>query len=112
MWDRVEDFDLFRGQNAERAARLIEIIAEHDMIMTLPRDIPTICTHRTKRYTRPDNIFVSRNLENYVMNCDVDATWRPPNTDHFPVTTTLELPTTRTLPKPGKNFRMTDWKKF
>ncbi|KAF7773567.1 hypothetical protein Agabi119p4_5734 [Agaricus bisporus var. burnettii] len=112
MWDRPEDTDLFTGQNGERAARLIEILAEHDMVMTLPRDLPTICTHRSKRFTRPDNVFVSGNLENLVINCDVDPSWRPPNTDHFPIVTTLELPTKQAPAQSGKNFRMTDWKLF
>ncbi|KAF7783210.1 hypothetical protein Agabi119p4_2586 [Agaricus bisporus var. burnettii] len=112
LWDRVEDVDLFIGQNRERTERFIEILAEHDMQMALPRDIPTLCTHRTKRYTRPDNVFVSRHLEDLILNCDVDASWRPPNTDHFPIITILELPASRIKTTPGKNFRMTDWECF
>jgi hypothetical protein len=112
MWDRPKDTDLFTGQNGAWAARFVEILAEHDMTMALPRDIPTICTHRSKCYTRPDNVFVSGNLLNLIISCDVDPSWRPPNTDHFPILTIIELPTKQATNKVSKNFHMTDWKEF
>ncbi|KAJ3557254.1 hypothetical protein NP233_g11792 [Leucocoprinus birnbaumii] len=112
LWDRDEDVDLFRGQNRDRADKFISILAEHDMMMALPKGIPTICTHRTKRYTRPDNIFMTEQTLAHVARCDVESTWRPPNTDHFPIVTMLELPTKLTTPRPMRNFKQADWKEF
>ncbi len=112
LWDRDEDTDLFRGQYAKRAQKFVEIIAEHDMVMALPKGIPTIRTHRTKRYTRPDNVFMTDHTLMHLVRCDVDPMWRPPNTDHFPIVTILDLPNEKVIPNPKRNFKMTDWEKF
>ncbi|KAF9441566.1 hypothetical protein P691DRAFT_683472 [Macrolepiota fuliginosa MF-IS2] len=82
------------------------------MVMVLPRDIPTLQMHRTKRYTRPDNVFISEQLLTHLIRCNVDATWRPPCTDHFPITIMIDLPTTKTKTKPTFNFKMMEWENF
>ncbi|KAF9439540.1 hypothetical protein P691DRAFT_690451 [Macrolepiota fuliginosa MF-IS2] len=82
------------------------------MVMALPRDMLTLQTHRTKRYTRPDNVFMLEQLLMHLIRCDVDATWRPPCTDHFPIITVINLPTMKTKPKPSYNFKMMEWVKF
>lgn len=112
LWDRDEDTDLFRGTYAKRAQKFVEILAEHDMAMALPKGIPTIRTHRSKRYTRPDNVFVTGHTLTHLIRCEVDATWRPPNTDHFPIVTVLDLPMEKTTAQPTRNYRMTDWEEF
>ena len=55
----------------------------------------------TKRYSRPDNVFCTENLFEYITNCDVLSQDRPTNTDHFLITTTLNLPSERIQPKPS-----------
>ncbi|KAF9450537.1 hypothetical protein P691DRAFT_652015, partial [Macrolepiota fuliginosa MF-IS2] len=82
------------------------------MVMALPREVPTLQTHRTKRYTRPDNVFMTEQLLTHVIRCDVDATLRPPCTDHFPIATIIDLPMEKIKPKPSFNFKMTEWAQF
>ncbi|KAJ3572016.1 hypothetical protein NP233_g3369 [Leucocoprinus birnbaumii] len=55
---------------------------------------------------------MTEELAAHVAVCDVDATWRPPCTDHYPVTTLIDLPLAKIVPKPVRNFRMVEWKEF
>lgn len=82
------------------------------MAMALPKGIPTIRTHRMKHYTRPDNVFVTGHTLTHLIRCEVDATWRPLNTDHFPIVMVLDLPMEKTKALSTRNFRMTDWELF
>jgi exonuclease III len=112
MWDWVQDVNLFRGGDRERTDQFIQILADHDMVIALPRDIPTLCHLCSRRYTRPDNVFMTNYTLTYIARCNVEATWRPTNTDHFPVVTILEMPMERTTPMLTQNFRMMAWEEF
>ena len=111
-WDSDEDERLFTPNTLRNADILINHLANWNMVMALPKGIPTLEHMVTKRYSRPDNVFCTENLSDYITNCDVLPQARPTNTDHFPITTTLNLPTARILPKPSHNFKLTDWKDF
>ena len=67
---------------------------------------------RTKRYSRPDNVFCSASIKPYVTKCEVEARYRPVSTDHFPIETHLNLPQARIPADPSYNFRTADWEEF
>jgi len=82
------------------------------MEMILPKGIPTLKHMVTKKYSRPDNVFASPGLTDFVDKCDTDPSICPPCTDHFPITTILTLPQKKVNSKPRHNFREVDWVGF
>ena len=112
LWDDDEDTHLFTNQATKAAERLIGLLADHDMQMVLPKGIPTLRHMRTKRYSRPDNVFSTPGIQDRFIKCEVDASSRPTATDHFPIVTHLLLPQERTNTPPSLNFRETDWVEF
>jgi ribonuclease HI len=112
LWDRDEDIHLFTRQATRDAEGLIRLLADHDMQMVLPKGVPTLQHMRSKRYSRPDNVFSTPGIEDLVIKCEVDASLRPTSTDHFPVITHVLLPQERINSPPSFNFRETDWDEF
>src|SRR3981189_178279 len=112
LWDEDRNGHLFTPAALEEAHILIEIIADHNMVMTLPKDLPTLQAMNTGNWTRPNNVFTSANLENYLVRCDTDPRLRGPGTDHVPILTIIDLPLERKPSPASPNFRMTDWKDF
>jgi len=47
MWEDEENERLFTHQNLDSASTLIDLLADHDMQMTLPHGIPTKMQHQT-----------------------------------------------------------------
>jgi len=58
LWEDDNNDRLFTKKDLENAEVLIEMLAEHDMEMALPKDIPTIRNSRGN-LTRPDNVFIT-----------------------------------------------------
>ena len=80
--------------------------------MSLPKGIPTLQHMRSKRYSRPDNVFCSTALQPFVTKCKVKPQHRPTSTDHFPIVTQIDLPQSRIPQDPSFNFRTADWDEF
>jgi len=112
MWDRDEDIHLFTSQSQRSADKLISLLADHDMAMPLPKGIPTLQHMRSKRHSRPDNVFCSTRLQDSITKCDVNMDMRPPCTDHYPIKTHLTLVQTQTSLKSNYNFHDVDWELF
>jgi endonuclease/exonuclease/phosphatase family metal-dependent hydrolase len=112
LWDDDKDTHLFTTQALRNAEGIINLLAEHDMEMSLPKGIPTLQHMRSKKYSRPDNVFCSTTLQPFVIKCEVMAKYRPTCTDHFPIETYFDLPQTRIPQDPSYNFRTADWKEF
>ena len=112
LWDEERNGHLFTAAALEESHKLIEIVADHDMVMTLPKDLPTLQAMATGNWTRPDNVFASSNTEQFIVRCDTDPRLRGPGTDHVPILTVIDLPLERKVSPPSPNFRMTDWKDF
>jgi len=51
LWDRDEDTHLFTPAATRKADRLINLLAEFDMEMKLPKGTPTLQHMRSKRYS-------------------------------------------------------------
>ena len=112
MWDRDEDSRLFTAKALEDAQELIELIADQEMYMPLPKGIPTLKHMVSKRLSRPDNVFCTNSLADCVLRCDTMPERQPGKTDHYPIVTILELEQRRTAMNPSRNFRETDWEEF
>jgi exonuclease III len=112
MWDEETDDRLFTPRALEDAGRLIEMLADLNMKMALPKGQPTLEHMVTKRYSRPDNVWCTEELSDLIIRCEVDPSIRPPATDHFPIATYIDLPQERSVQKISYNFRATDWEDF
>jgi hypothetical protein len=92
LWDDDKNTHLFTTQALRNAEGIINLLAEHDMQMPLPKGVPTLQHMRSKRYSWPDNLFCSTALQPLVLKCEVTPQHRPTCTDHFPIETLINLP--------------------
>ncbi len=112
LWDRDEDTRLFTRQSQRAAEKLIELLAKYDMVMALPKGVPTLHHMSSKRYSRLDNIFCMPNLQESIARCEVDASSCPTCPNHFPIVMHLTTPQPRVPINPNYNFRDVDWEIF
>ena len=91
---------------------LLNLLANFDMKMALPKDIPTLEALCTKNYTRPDNVFCSSSLADSFLECNTHPEARPPHTNHLPIISILDIKLPMSIPAPKRNFRKTNWKDF
>jgi len=112
MWDEERNGHLFTARALRDSESLLALVAEHNMAMLLPKDLPTLESMTTKNWTRPDNVFSSVNLEDKIMCCTTDPQLQGPGTDHVPILTAFELPVGRVAAPPTRNFRLADWEVF
>ena len=111
MWEDEANDRLFTNQNLEDAGILIDLLADHDMQMTLPQGTPTI-RNSAGNLTRPDNVFASSQLLEWVTKCDARPDNQPPTADHFPIATQLDFPVKTNPTETARNFRATDWEEL
>ncbi|KIK02005.1 hypothetical protein K443DRAFT_97612 [Laccaria amethystina LaAM-08-1] len=81
------------------------------MEMALPKGIPTI-KNTQGNYTRPDNIFCSAEIEDWVTQCTTLPGETPLKADHFPIYITIDFSMTRSERPPGFNYRVVEWDVF
>ena len=62
----------------------------------------------TPKAARPDNIFASSQLTEWIMKCDTRPDDQPPTADHFPIATQIDFPVKSNLMEMARNFRATD----
>ena len=96
----------------EDAGILIEILADFNLKMALPKGQPTLEHLVTKNFSRPDNVWCTEDTFDLVIRCKVDPSLRPLATDHFPIATYIDLPQECMALKTSYNFRMVDWEDF
>src|SRR5271156_5273340 len=96
-WEDARNARLFTQRNLDDAQILIDLLAEYDMDLALPPYTPTIINSRGGR-TRPDNIFITEDIANWITTCEVLPEDTPPLADHFPIITHIDFP----ISKPNK----------
>lgn len=111
-WDDPGNVHLFSSENLRRAQTLINILDLHDLAQALPPSIPTLEASRTKNYTRPDNVFCTPGILERLRTCTVLPEKRPTKTDHFPIQTIFDVPTTAAPRRARRDFRQVDWAEF
>ena len=107
LWEPDSNRHLYNS--ADMINPLLDIITENNMILALPPEIPTYET-ATSSWTRPDNVWRNDNPSDPITICDVDASIRPPQADHLPIITELDLPVRRANEFPTCNMRDADFK--
>jgi ribonuclease HI len=112
LWDRDEDVHLFSQQANRFAEGLIDLIATYELVMALPKGVPTLKHMASGRYSRPDNVFSTTGISDLITRCEVVPSLRPTSTDHFPIVTNIQLPQERVDHPPSFNFREVDWDEF
>ena len=78
------------------------------MVITLPLKIPTYKTI-TSNWMHPDNVWHNNNPNNPITLCNVDPSIHPPQADHLPIITMLNLPILRARAFPTHNMHNADF---
>ena len=68
-WDEECNSHLFTRSNLEKSQILIDALAEFNLQMVLPKDIPTLQALSTSNHMRMDNIFVSSLIVSTMTRC-------------------------------------------
>src|SRR3979490_1091384 len=106
MWDKERNHHLFTAEVTRAVEELISLLADYNMIMTLPKCLPTLQSMSTKNWTRVDNVFCTNNITDSIVTCDTAPGRRGPGTNHIPILTTLDIDIEVRNPEPFHNFRM------
>src|SRR5271155_444617 len=109
-WEDPSNSCLFTNRNLEEAQILIDLLSDYNMDLALPQYTLTIINSRGGN-TRPDDVFISEDISNWIVKCEV-LTDRPPKADHFPIVTHLDFPLQKPVKDKPWNFRATDWNRF
>jgi len=91
---------------------LLSVIADHNMVMALLKDVPMLEAMATKNWTRPDKIFCLANMEALLVSCMTDSCLRGPRTNHVHILTMLEFPVKCITVPLTDHFRLMDWGEF
>lgn len=106
LWEDDRNCTLFESNAYIKP--YLDLIQKYKMDMALPLGIPTLQTVTNNR-TRPDNVWRTSNEYSPITKCYIDASIRPPMTDHMPVITILDLPIPRSITEPSRNFKEANW---
>ncbi|KAI0026663.1 hypothetical protein K488DRAFT_65406, partial [Vararia minispora EC-137] len=80
--------------------------------MALKPGIPTLQHSVSKRWSRPDNVWISDGLADAVTSCDTLPAQRGPATDHLPIVTLIDIPVVRRKCRTRLKIREVAWKRF
>ena len=97
-WEDARNIRLFTQRNLDEAQILIDVLADNGMDLALPPYTPTITNSRGGQM-RPDNVFITGDISNWVTKCEVQPDDVPPLADHYPIITHLSFP----VPRPTKS---------
>ena len=102
---------LFTRANLDAAEGLIELVANQGMEMVLPKGIPMI-KNIQGNYTRPDNVFCSADIEDWVTQRTTLPGQTPLKADHFPIHTTVDFTMLKSECPQSFNYRAVEWDTF
>lgn len=112
MWDNPRHTHLFTNTNISKAEKLIDHTMTFGLFMGLEKEIPTLEHFRSKRVSRPDNVFVSAPLEESIVKCEVIPEKRPSKTDHYPIRTEIIVDKEVTEEQERRNWKKVEWDAF
>jgi ribonuclease HI len=113
LWELETNTHLTTAQHERFAQPLIDLLAHHNLVMTLPKGIHTLqLKSHSETLTRPDNVFSTSALQDRLISCTVEHAEQGPGADHYPIRTILDITIQRKKKMTRKNFRDTDWKEF
>ena len=94
------------------ANKLISHLAEFHLTMALPKGLPTLQAMRTKNWTHVNNVFMTEDLAELLICCDMAPSLRGPGTDHIPIHTVIDTGIPSATLEPYQNYQTVDWKVF
>jgi len=109
-WDEEHNTHLFTTRNLDHSQALVDILAEYDLQMALPKGIPTLQALSMGNFTRPDNVFISSAIVGHLVQCSTLPDERPARSDHIPIIMELDLEVNEWAEPPCPSFRLADWK--
>ena len=112
LWELPSNTHLTNATYIAAAMPLIELTADYDMEMALPKAIPTLEPLRTRNHTRPDNVFCSTPLILDLIYCKTLPDQRPVLTDHYPIVMAFDVLVPKAAKVEKRNIRAVDWEKF
>ena len=101
LWEEDTNHRLFNGE--EMINPLLDLLSEHDMVLSLPQGIPTY-EMANGNWTRPDNVWRSNNPIDLIVSCNFKPSLCSPCTDHLPIIINLNLTLVRANPLPMCNL--------
>ena len=109
LWEPNNNRHLYNS--AKMINPLLNLITEHNMIIVLPPDIPMYKT-TTSNWMHPDNVWRNNNHNNPIITCNVDPSICPPQANHMPITTKLDLTIQRVNAFPTQNMCEANFKEI
>lgn len=106
MWEDDSDEHLFEPE--EYIVPLVDLLYKNDMLLTLPKGIPTLQTP-AGNWTRQDNVRHNNTTDNPIVFWNTVPAIHPPLVDHMPIITILNLPLPRSSAVKSLDFRNADW---
>jgi len=103
---------LFTTANLDEAEILINMLADFGMDIALEPGIPILKHLVTKNLHHVDHIFCLHGFSPHFLRCEVLPHDHPPKTDHFPITSVVDLSVKHIKEPPRCNFCDTDWDEF
>jgi ribonuclease HI len=108
MWDEDHQDGLFTTAALDEAETLIDTVARAGLTMALPKGINTLKTSQGN-WTRPDNVFVSHELTDYIVKCDSNVQRTPGGADHLAIDITLDVEVQRQEKTESYLWKDVDW---
>jgi len=110
LWDEECNVHLFMRSNLEKSQALIDMLAECDLQMALPKNTPTLQVLSTRNYMRLDNMLISSSIVGHLIHCRTLPEKRPARADHIPIIMELNLEVDEWVEPPCPNLKMANWK--
>ena len=112
LWDHVEDTCLFTTDAIAESDFLLYTLADLDLHMALPLDVPTHRHLVTKKWSCLDNVFYTPHTLEALISCDTMPALQGPTTDHIPIVSIFDLQLLYKDLPPRQDFHGTDWEIF
>ena len=109
MWDEAWNVHLFTRANLNRVQSIIDMLANYDLQMVLPKNLPALQALGSGNHTRPNSVFTTATLAAVVTSCSTMPGERPTRSDHFPIMTMIEVGPEIEEELTKHNFRVVDW---
>jgi hypothetical protein len=104
MWEPQHNTHHFTTANLNATAVLINLLSLYSLIQVLPPGITTLEASNTKHLTHLDNIFCLAAMEQMINCSSIEPQLQPVITDHFLITTTIDLQPERIDSTPKPNY--------
>lgn len=112
LWEEERNNHLFTTKALEELQLLIELLADYNMEMSLPKGIPTLQHMVLKNWSQPDNVWCTNHISRLFTTCNVKPQCRGPCTNHLPIKYTVDHPLSLHDQPTRYNFQMMEWKDF